>query len=151
MRVGEKQWLSNERRDVCIGADIARPLAFEPSVTERLYKLALKAVGKNTWDHDNHPCLSALKHARMALAEAEPPAATGKQPTQESTDSAAAAEDPATKSTDGAATAEPTNTESAEGTVPDADVKAVDEDAASEACDASGVVTETCEPPPVQG
>jgi hypothetical protein len=36
LRLGEKQWLSNERRDVCIGADIARPLEFEPSVTERL-------------------------------------------------------------------------------------------------------------------
>ena len=36
LRLGEKQWLANERRDMCIGADIARPLEFEPLVTERL-------------------------------------------------------------------------------------------------------------------
>jgi hypothetical protein len=91
-----------------------------------------------------------LNHARIALAEAEPPAATGKQPTEESTGSAAAAEEHATTNTGGAATAEHANAESKEGTVPEADVQAVAEDEESEGSDASGEVKETDIPPPAQ-
>ena len=36
LRLGQKQRLSNDPKDVGIGADTARPLELEPSVTERL-------------------------------------------------------------------------------------------------------------------
>ena len=92
--------------------------------------------------------MSALKHSTKALAEAEPPAATVKQPTEESTGNAARAEEHAITSTGGAATEEHANTESKEGTVQEADVQSVDEE--SEGCDASGEGKETDKPPPAQ-
>ena len=79
VRFGQKLWLSSNNKDNEIGACTALPSGFEPSVIERLYTLTFKAVGKSTWDTDSHPCLSALKHARTALAEAVPPAAQGKE------------------------------------------------------------------------
>jgi hypothetical protein len=48
LRLGQKQWLCNDTKDVGIGADTACPFELEPSVTERLYKMSLKVVGKNT-------------------------------------------------------------------------------------------------------
>ena len=93
LRSGQKQCLWNDTKDVGTGADTARPFELEPSVTERLYKMSLKAVGKNTWDHNSHPCLTALKHATKAIEVAQPPAATVKQPTEESTGNAATVEE----------------------------------------------------------
>jgi hypothetical protein len=140
----------NDTKDVGIGADAARPFELEPSVTERLYEISLKAVGKNTWGSNSHPCVNALKHAKKAIEEAKPAAATVEQPAEESTGNAATVEEQVVTSTGGAGTEEHATTKSKEGTVPEADVQAVVEDEESEGSDASGVVNDTDKPPPAQ-
>ena len=91
-----------------------------------------------------------MKHAKKAIEETKPPAATVEQPAEESTGNAATVEEQAATSTGGAGTEEHANTKNKEGTVPEADVQVVVEDEESEGSDALGVVKDTDKPPPAQ-
>ena len=120
---------------VGLDADTADLAELEPSVIERLGDMIFKCVRKTAWSPVTYPAISALKQARMALAEATKAAAKEKPPVHEPTEGSAAAGEPASESTRADATAAPTSTTRTEATVPEDDDMVADGAAPSECCE----------------